>query len=260
MDAEVSPCRCTRTDSKTVSLLALACFHPHPKVQSSAVRFFLGDLHSAEDGGSEEESDDEPNVPDVSKLQHARKVNKKTRSGDKKVRAAAALARRRRREHQDGRDEKVEGDGRANLAAVHMLNDPQGFGEKLFESLSRGDKRINIELKVRMMQLLARVMGAHRLSVLPFYSYIVKSVSSAFYVHCDFADAVAGPVQVFESPPTLHYAHLGLIGTVGAFANSTRRTDASAAQACRRLCAPRRRARGGCGGHQCYSRDMPKAA
>ncbi|PWN40815.1 SDA1-domain-containing protein [Ceraceosorus guamensis] len=162
------------TDAKTVSLLALACFHPHPKVQSSAVRFFLGDLHSAEDGGSEEESDDEPNVPDVSKMQHARKVNKKTRSGDKKVRAAAALARRRRKEHQDGRDEKAEGDGRANLAAVHMLNDPQGFGEKLFESLSRGDKRINIELKVRMMQLLARVMGAHRLSVLPFYSYIVK--------------------------------------------------------------------------------------
>lgn len=163
-----------RTDAKTVSLLALACFHPHPKVQSSAVRFFLGDLHNSEDGNSSDGSSDEDVIPDVNKMQHQRKINKKTKGGDRKVRAAAAVARRIRREAQDGKGEKAEGDGRANFAALYLLNDPQGFGERLFENLSKGDKRMGIELKVRVMQLLSRVMGAHKCSILSFYSYVVK--------------------------------------------------------------------------------------
>ncbi|PWN29710.1 SDA1-domain-containing protein [Jaminaea rosea] len=158
-------------DAKTVSLLALACFHPHPKVQTSAVRFFLNDLHHAEDGAeeSESDSDDEPVIPDVSKLVHQRKVKKKTRSNDRKVRAAAALAKKR------NKDKAAKGDeGAANFAALYLLNDPQTFGEKLFENLSKGDKRHPIEVKVRLMQLLSRVMGAHKLCVLSFYSFIVK--------------------------------------------------------------------------------------
>lgn len=157
-------------DAKTVSLIALACFHPHPKVQSSAVRFFLNDLHHAEDGGeTESDSDDEPEIPDVRKLGHARKVNKKTRSGDKKMRAAAALAKKRNKNKAAKGEE-----GAANFAALYLLNDPQTFGEKLFENLSKGDKRHPIEVKIRLMQLLSRVMGAHKLCVLSFYSYIVK--------------------------------------------------------------------------------------
>ncbi|PWN48284.1 hypothetical protein IE53DRAFT_400265 [Violaceomyces palustris] len=168
-------------DSKTVSLLALACFHPHPKVQSSAVRFFLGDLHHAEDGvdgeDGDEDSQDEPTIPDVSALLHARKVNKKTRSGDKKLRAAAALAKKRKRAKElASKDSGGNGDGNANFAALYLLNDAQNFGEKLFDNLSRGDKekRHSIETKVRIMQLLARVMSAHKLCVLSFYSYVVK--------------------------------------------------------------------------------------
>lgn len=43
-----------RDDAKTVSIVALACFHPAAKVQSAAIHFFLGDEN--QDGG---ESDDE---------------------------------------------------------------------------------------------------------------------------------------------------------------------------------------------------------
>ncbi|CAO1616107.1 unnamed protein product [Sympodiomycopsis kandeliae] len=160
-------------DAKTVSLMALACFHPHPKVQTSAVRFFLNDLHHAEDDGAEAEQtdsdEDEPVIPDVSKLKHARKVNKKTRSGDRKVRAAAATAKKRNK----AKAAKAE-EASGNFAAVYLLNDPQSFGEKIFENLSRGDKRHPIEVKIRLMQLLSRVMGVHKLCVLSFYSYIVK--------------------------------------------------------------------------------------
>lgn len=158
-------------DAKTVALLALACFHPHPKVQSSAVRFFLNDLHHAEDDGEESESDsqDEPVIPDVNKLKHQRKVNKKTRSNDRKVKAAAATAKKRNKAKAARADE-----AQGNFAAVYLLNDPQSFGEKLFENLSKGDKRHPIEVKIRLMQLLSRVMGVHKLCVLSFYSYIVK--------------------------------------------------------------------------------------
>ncbi|MCO5589572.1 hypothetical protein L7F22_043540 [Adiantum nelumboides] len=164
-------------DEKTVSLLALACLHPHPRVQSSAVRFFLGDLNSSEAGensDSENDSDNEGEIPNVSSLVHKRKVNKKTRSNDKKVRAAATLAKRRKKALEDKRIEKEGQEGDSNVAAVHLLNDPQGFGEKLFEELKRGDKRLLLEHKVRIMQLLARVMSSHKACVLGFYSYAVK--------------------------------------------------------------------------------------
>ncbi|EST06823.1 SDA1 domain protein [Kalmanozyma brasiliensis GHG001] len=161
------------TDSKTVSLLSLACFHPHPRVQSSAVRFFLGDLHSAEDDNEASGSDDEG--PDVDALLHARKVNKKTRSGDKKMRAAAALSKKKRKAKQENALNGPTHDN-SNFAALYLLNDPQNFGEKLFDNLSRGDreKRHSLEIKIRLMQLLSRVMGAHKLCVLSFYSYVVK--------------------------------------------------------------------------------------
>jgi protein SDA1 len=195
-------------DAKTVSLIALACFHPHPKVQSSAVRFFLGDLHHAENGeSSDSDSEEEAAIPDVNKMQHARKVNKKTRGGDRKVRQAAAVARKRRREAQDGREEVAEGDGRANFAALYLLNDPQGFGERLFENLSKGDRKMGIELKVRVMQLLSRVMGAHKCCILSFYSYVVKWVllSFAFVWH---AVADAAFCRRYLNP---HQVHITLI-------------------------------------------------
>ncbi|EPQ25760.1 uncharacterized protein PFL1_06627 [Pseudozyma flocculosa PF-1] len=163
-------------DAKTVSLLALACFHPHPRVQSSAIRFFLGDLHSAEDEASDDDEDSDGGA-EIEKMKHQRKVGKKTRSGDKKIKAAASQVRKKRRAKQEASVEGSTGsDGNTNFAALYLLNDAQNFGEKLFDNLSRGDreKRHTIEIKVRMMQLLSRVMAAHKLCVLSFYSYVVK--------------------------------------------------------------------------------------
>lgn len=45
-----------RNDAKTVSIVALGCFHPVVKVQSASIHFFLG----SED--EDEDSDDEDNV------------------------------------------------------------------------------------------------------------------------------------------------------------------------------------------------------
>lgn len=164
------------TDTRTVALLARACVHPHPKVQASAVRFFLGDLHAAESatGDSDDEgSEQEAAIPNVGRLQHQRKVGRKSKAGERRLKLAQAQARRRRKEQSEKELEKEEKET-SNMAAIHLLNDPQAFADSLFENLSRGDKRHNLEMKVRIIQLLSRVIGTHRLVVLPFYSYLGK--------------------------------------------------------------------------------------
>ena len=51
-DSHGSPCR---NDAKTVSIIALGCFHPVVKVQSASLHFFLGSDEEKEDSDDEEE-------------------------------------------------------------------------------------------------------------------------------------------------------------------------------------------------------------
>ena len=44
-----------RNDTKTVSIVALGCFHPVVKVQSASLHFFLGSDEEQEDSDEEEE-------------------------------------------------------------------------------------------------------------------------------------------------------------------------------------------------------------
>ena len=61
-----------------------------------------------------------------------------------------------------------------NFPAIQLLNDPQTFGEKLYDLLNKYDKRFSLDHKILIMQLLSRVMGGHKLCVLGFYTYIMK--------------------------------------------------------------------------------------
>ena len=60
--------------------------------------------------------------------------------------------------------------------ALEMINDPQGFTEKLFKRLKRSRERY--DMKLMMMTLIARMIGTHRLVVLSFYSYLQKYMAS----------------------------------------------------------------------------------
>ncbi|CUA77184.1 Protein sda1 [Schizosaccharomyces pombe 972h-] [Rhizoctonia solani] len=149
-------------DAKTVSIVELGCFHPITKVQSASLHFFLGSDEEAQDSDDE---DDEG--PDMKALQHRRTINKKTRSGDKKIAKNAKQAKKKQKA-------KANDESKANFPALQLLNDPQTFGEKLYDLLNKYDKRFSLDHKILMMQLLSRVMGAHKLCVLSFYSFIVK--------------------------------------------------------------------------------------
>jgi protein SDA1 len=47
--------RLYRNDVKTVSIVALGCFHPFTKVQSASIHFFLGSEDEPEEDSDEEE-------------------------------------------------------------------------------------------------------------------------------------------------------------------------------------------------------------
>ncbi|KAF8201579.1 protein required for actin cytoskeleton organization and cell cycle progression [Pholiota molesta] len=146
------------SDAKTVSIVAQGCFHPVTKVQSASLHFFLGS--EEEDDDSDEEED-----VDVRALHHKREINKKTRSGDKKLRKQLKNAKKKK-------FNKVP--STPNFSAIQLLHDPQTFGEKLYDMLNTYDKRFSLDHKILIMQLLSRVMGSHKLCVLGFYTYIVK--------------------------------------------------------------------------------------
>ena len=73
-----------RTDAKTVSIVALATFHPNTKVQSAAVHFFLG---SERDADKEDDSSEEDEVKEarrgVKKLEHSLHVGKGSKKREK---------------------------------------------------------------------------------------------------------------------------------------------------------------------------------
>ncbi|KAL4065405.1 SDA1-domain-containing protein [Scleroderma citrinum] len=149
------------TDAKSVSIIALGCFHPVMKVQNASIHFFLGSDDEKEDSDDEEDED-----VDVKALHHRREINKKTRSGDKKLQKQLKVAKKKK--------QSKNAPATPNFPALQLLNDPQTFAEKLFDALSRHDKRFSLEHKILLMQLLSRVMGSHKLCVLGFYTYIMK--------------------------------------------------------------------------------------
>ncbi|THV08075.1 SDA1-domain-containing protein [Dendrothele bispora CBS 962.96] len=147
------------SDAKSVSIVAIGCLHPVVKVQSASIHFFLGNDEEEDSDGEEEED------VDVKALQHRREINKKTRSGDKKLQKKLIVAKKKKHS-------KVL--VQPNFSALQLLNDPQTFAEKLYDALNRYDKRFSLDHKILVMQLLSRVIGSHKLCVLGFYTYIIK--------------------------------------------------------------------------------------
>lgn len=154
-----------RSDSKSVSIVALGCLHPTVKVQSASIHFFLGNDEQKGD------SHDEGHRAITKKISRSKKkIRGKPKSG-KKVGVHPTLI--------------IWPTGfiplseqqlspAANFPALQILNDPQTFAERLFDMLHRHDKRFSLDHKILIMLLVSRVIGVHKLCVLGFYTYIMK--------------------------------------------------------------------------------------
>jgi protein SDA1 len=134
------------------------------KLIVGGVRFFLGGDREREE--LEDESSDEEGI-DIGKLRHQAGVNRKSKKAARALEKAAATV--KKKEKKKGQPHPL------NFSALHLLHDPQSFAETLFSKhLQNTKSRLNLEQKLLVLQLVSRLIGLHKLTVISFYSYFLK--------------------------------------------------------------------------------------
>lgn len=151
-------------DSRTVEIMTHAALHNDVKVAVAGVRFFLGADKERNEALEEDSSDEEV---DMSALRHQMKINKKSSKRGKKLESAVKSINKK--------SSKQLGT-HLNFSAIHLLRDPQGFAELLFETHLAGTKgkRFDLDQKILIMNLISRLVGTHKLTVLGIYTYFMK--------------------------------------------------------------------------------------
>lgn len=152
------------TDAKAVEVIKEASLSDNEKVVIGGVRFFLGGDKDREE--VEDESSDGEDV-DIGRAKHQYGKNKKTRKSSRALEKAKSSAKKK--------DRKKNQPQLLNFSALHLLHDPQGFAEELFSKHLQGAKtKLNLEQKLLVLQLVSRLVGLHKLQIMPLYSYFQK--------------------------------------------------------------------------------------
>eukprot|EP00050_Salpingoeca_kvevrii_P018343 m.73051 g.73051 ORF g.73051 m.73051 type:complete len:690 (-) comp8021_c0_seq2:72-2141(-) len=148
-------------DARTVNVLAGACFSKHTKVLVAALKFFLGTDRSDDD---DEDEDDDKDPAAAYKHILGQNMAKKTRKRKQKI--AKALKDMHRKERRKGNKASFD------TPAIHLLNDPQSFSERLFSQLKSANERF--EVRLMMMNLVSRLVGVHQLVLQNFYPFLQR--------------------------------------------------------------------------------------
>lgn len=153
-------------DSRTVEIMTQAALHPESKVAIGGVKFFLGADKEREEA-MEEESEDEDGF-DLNALRHRMTINKKTSKRGKKLEAAVKTMKKK--------NNAKNLTTYLNFSAIHLLRDPQGFAESLFQTHLQGksSNKFDLEQKIALMNLVSRLIGTHKLTVLGMYTFFLK--------------------------------------------------------------------------------------
>ncbi|KAL9116010.1 MAG: hypothetical protein Q9227_000378 [Pyrenula ochraceoflavens] len=152
-------------DAKTVEIMKEASLAENEKVAIGGVRFFLGGDKEREE--LEEESSDEDDGIDMGKLRHQAGINKKSKKKSRMLEKATSTVKKKER--------KKNAPHPLNFSALHLLHDPQGLAETLFQKhLQNARSKLNLEQKLLVLQLVSRLVGLHKLTLLPFFSYFLK--------------------------------------------------------------------------------------
>ena len=152
------------TDSKAVEIMKEASLADNEKVVVGGVRFFLGGDKEREE--LEDESGDDEAV-DMGRLKHQMAINKKNKKKARMMDNAVATVKKKERKKKQPHP--------LNFSAFHLLHDPQGFAEALFSKhLQNTKSKLNLEHKILVLQLVSRLVGLHKLTVISLYSYFLK--------------------------------------------------------------------------------------
>lgn len=152
------------TDAKAVGIMKEASLADNVKVVVGGVGFFLGGDQEREE--MEDESSDDDAV-DMGKLKHQIGINKKSKKRARAMENAISTVKKK--------EKKKKQPHPLNFSAFHLLHDPQGFAESLFSKhLQDPRSKLNLEHKLLVLQLVSRLVGLHKLTILPLYSYFLK--------------------------------------------------------------------------------------
>lgn len=94
----------------------------------------------------------------------ANKFNKKTRKRDKMVEKVKKQAKKMKKRKQKAPV--------FNFSALHLINNPQGFAEKLFKKLESSNDRF--EVKLMLLDVISRLIGLHDLFLFNYYPFIAR--------------------------------------------------------------------------------------
>uniref|UniRef100_A0A6G1SFI7 Protein SDA1 n=1 Tax=Aceria tosichella TaxID=561515 RepID=A0A6G1SFI7_9ACAR len=148
-----------------VNQIAFACQSRTSKILVTALQFFLGTDEEA--GEDEDDKDDEDSkVEKLNQLKETLKANKFNKSTRKREKILAKVKKTVNSIDKKEKNENI------NFSALHLINDPQTLAEKLLSGVQSTTEKF--EVKLMMMSLISRLIGAHELLVLNFYSYIAK--------------------------------------------------------------------------------------
>lgn len=152
-------------DSRTVEIMTQAAVHPDVKVAVAGAKFFLGADKERQENFEENSSDEESF--DMGALKHKMQINKKTSKRGKKVEQAIKSMKKK--------NAKISATY-LNFSAIHLLRDPQGFADQLFDGHLSGKNvnRYDLDQKILFMNLISRLIGTHKLTVLGIYSFFLK--------------------------------------------------------------------------------------
>ncbi|KAI0552846.1 SDA1-domain-containing protein [Xylaria curta] len=180
-------------DAKPVDIMRQATMSDDSKTVASAVRFFLGSDKEREE--FEDESSDEEAV-DVRKVKHQIGINKKTKKSKKMLEKATEKVKRQ--------EKKKNANQSLNFSALHLLLDPQGFCESLFEKhLQNKKSKLPLETKLDVLQLVTRLVGLHKLTILPLYSYFTSRLTPRQQSVTSFMASLAQATHNLVPPETI---------------------------------------------------------
>lgn len=152
-------------DTRTVEIMTQAALHPDTKVAVAGCKFFLGADKERTDNF--EDSSDEDGF-DMSALRHKMLINKKTSKRGKKLEQAVKTMKKK-----NGAKHSAT---YLNFSAIHLLRDPQGFADHLFDVHLSGKlgHKFDLDQKIMFMNLISRMIGTHKLTVLGIYTFFLK--------------------------------------------------------------------------------------
>ena len=181
------------TESKAVEIMKEASLADNEKVIIGGVRFFLGGDKEREE--LEDESSDEEAV-DIGRIKHRMAINKKNKKKARIMDQAVA--------HVKKKEKKKKQPHPLNFSAFHLLHDPQGFAETLFSKhLQNTRSKLNLEQKLLVLQLVSRLVGLHKLTVMSLYSYFIKYLTPRQPSVTSFLAALAQATHNLVPPDVL---------------------------------------------------------